>query len=252
MARWSISSCFTLDIGGKTFNWYVFNLADVAIVAGVVGLLYEFLPGGPRRKSALIPADTSPAGRERCAPRAAPRRKNLNGNSVMRDTEASVRIVQNPRGSLTLAAAARRRRARHRPCDDGRRRPAPQDDDEDDKTFEEKIIDGIMAGLGGTNMENRGIEYRERSPLVVPPKLDLPPPASAAAEATRANWPKDPDVQRAQGRRRAPARRTTRIADRSRAASLTPAELAAGKTAGPARTAQRRRSSPARPTAIRS
>jgi signal peptidase II len=27
------------------FNWYVFNLADVAIVAGVVGLLYETLVG---------------------------------------------------------------------------------------------------------------------------------------------------------------------------------------------------------------
>ncbi len=27
------------------FNWYVFNLADVAIVAGVVGLLYESLIG---------------------------------------------------------------------------------------------------------------------------------------------------------------------------------------------------------------
>jgi|SRR5665213_1681550 len=28
------------------FNWYVFNLADVAIVAGVVGLLYESVFGG--------------------------------------------------------------------------------------------------------------------------------------------------------------------------------------------------------------
>lgn len=27
------------------FNWYVFNLADVAIVAGVAGLLYESLAG---------------------------------------------------------------------------------------------------------------------------------------------------------------------------------------------------------------
>lgn len=27
------------------FNWYVFNLADVAIVAGVVGLLYESMIG---------------------------------------------------------------------------------------------------------------------------------------------------------------------------------------------------------------
>jgi signal peptidase II len=28
------------------FDWYVFNLADVAIVAGVTGLLYESLTGG--------------------------------------------------------------------------------------------------------------------------------------------------------------------------------------------------------------
>jgi signal peptidase II len=27
------------------FNWYVFNLADVAIVAGVIGLLYESMAG---------------------------------------------------------------------------------------------------------------------------------------------------------------------------------------------------------------
>lgn len=30
-----------VQIGGATYNWYVFNLADVAIVAGVVGLLYD-------------------------------------------------------------------------------------------------------------------------------------------------------------------------------------------------------------------
>ena len=32
----------------ETFNftWYVFNLADAAIVAGVIGLLYESLAGG--------------------------------------------------------------------------------------------------------------------------------------------------------------------------------------------------------------
>ena len=71
-----------------------------------------------------------------------------------------------------------------------------QDDDEDDKTFEEKVIEGIMAGIGGTNMDNRGIEYRERSPLVVPPKLDLPPPAAASNEVKAPNWPKDPDEAR--------------------------------------------------------
>jgi len=69
-------------------------------------------------------------------------------------------------------------------------------DDEDDMTFEEKIIDGIMKGIGATNMENSGIDYRERSPLVVPPKLELPPPVVAKSEANAPNWPKDPDEAR--------------------------------------------------------
>ena len=46
------------------FNWYVFNLADVAIVAGVAGLLYESLLGGQRPKSALIPGFTGSESRK--------------------------------------------------------------------------------------------------------------------------------------------------------------------------------------------
>jgi len=34
---------FHVSVGTWRFNWYVFNLADVAIVAGVIGLLYESL-----------------------------------------------------------------------------------------------------------------------------------------------------------------------------------------------------------------
>jgi signal peptidase II len=34
---------FHIDTSGWTFRWYVFNLADVGIVAGVIGLLYESL-----------------------------------------------------------------------------------------------------------------------------------------------------------------------------------------------------------------
>jgi signal peptidase II len=34
-----------------TFNWYVFNLADVAIVAGVLGLLYESMFVGDAQKA---------------------------------------------------------------------------------------------------------------------------------------------------------------------------------------------------------
>jgi signal peptidase II len=42
---------FHIQIGGKTFNWYVFNLADVAIVAGVAALLYDSFFGTPAAKA---------------------------------------------------------------------------------------------------------------------------------------------------------------------------------------------------------
>ena len=40
-----------LDTATWSFRWYVFNLADVAIVAGVVGLLYESLLSGSAAKA---------------------------------------------------------------------------------------------------------------------------------------------------------------------------------------------------------
>ncbi|MDE5441428.1 signal peptidase II [Bradyrhizobium sp. CSA207] len=42
---------FHVEIGGNTFNWYVFNLADVAIVAGVAALLYDSFLGVPAAKA---------------------------------------------------------------------------------------------------------------------------------------------------------------------------------------------------------
>ena len=42
---------FHVQIGGNTFNWYVFNLADVAIVAGVAALLYDSFWGIPAAKA---------------------------------------------------------------------------------------------------------------------------------------------------------------------------------------------------------
>jgi len=109
-----------------------------------------------------------------------------------------------------------------------------EDDEEDDKTFEEKIIEGLMAGIGGTNMENRGIEYRERSPLVVPPKLDLRPPEAVKSEIKDPNWPKDPDEQR---RKAAIAARKKENKDpREASRILNPSELNAVKTTPGART----------------
>jgi len=111
---------------------------------------------------------------------------------------------------------------------------ARAEDDEDDSTFEEKIIKHIMTGIGGTNMENTGIEYRERSPLVIPPRPDLPPPAAAAAELPVPNWPKDPEVKRRKEIKA--ARKNDNKDPREASRILTPSELAAGtKPAGSTR-----------------
>jgi hypothetical protein len=150
----------------------------------------------------------------------------------MRQTEASGWIVQNRSRAvralrlasvvlgigLVMAATAAR-----------------AEDDEDDSTFEEKIIKQIMTGIGGTNMENTGIEYRERSPLVVPPKIDLPPPA-ATVEAPAPNWPKDVEGQKRKAARA--ARKNDNKDPREASRVLTPSELAVGKTAPAKRQAE--------------
>src|SRR5260221_13274483 len=152
------------------------------------------------------------------------------GTNAMRETEASFWIVQ--KTSLTRAMSfAAIAFGIGLVMASGPVRAG--DEDEDDKTFEEKIIEGIMAGIGGTNMENKGIDYRERSPLVVPPKIDLPPPAGTSADVKAPNWPKDPDEQR---RKAAAAARKKENKDPAlQARILTPAELAVGKTAGASR-----------------
>ena len=42
---------FHLDMAGIRHSWYVFNLADVAIVAGVAALLYDSFLGVPAAKA---------------------------------------------------------------------------------------------------------------------------------------------------------------------------------------------------------
>jgi hypothetical protein len=68
-------------------------------------------------------------------------------------------------------------------------------DDEDEDTIEQKVIKNIMKGLGADVDKDR-IDYRERSPLVIPPTRDLPPPQEATQISNPA-WPKDPDKRKA-------------------------------------------------------
>jgi hypothetical protein len=54
------------------------------------------------------------------------------------------------------------------------------------------MMDNLMRGLAGRKLEDGSIEYRERSPLVVPSQIALPPPQTAKTKPPP-NWPKDPD-----------------------------------------------------------
>ena len=58
-----------------------------------------------------------------------------------------------------------------------------------------ETLNSLMGFLGLQSADKPEIEYRERAPLVVPPKMELRAPQQAGAGRT-ANWPTDPDVVR--------------------------------------------------------
>lgn len=66
--------------------------------------------------------------------------------------------------------------------------------DDDVQSSGTSVYDKFLQVIG-ISSSGGDINYGERSPLVVPPTRDLPPPAVAAAPAVP-DWPKDPDVTR--------------------------------------------------------
>lgn len=64
--------------------------------------------------------------------------------------------------------------------------------EDDDDTFEQRIIKNILGGMG-VDVGRPGIDYRERSPLVIPPTRDLPPPQASGVSARNPAWPREPD-----------------------------------------------------------
>jgi hypothetical protein len=147
----------------------------------------------------------------------------MNRKSAMRETRAIGLLVRNPteqNSSNTPARAQRFGAAAFAIAlgiglviSAGAARAG--DDDVDTRSFGERMMDNLKAPFTTTNMESKGIDYRERSPLVVPPQLDLPPPGSAATEVNAPNWPKDPDEKR----------RKAAIAARKKSVTNTPHEL---------------------------
>jgi hypothetical protein len=105
---------------------------------------------------------------------------------------------------------------------------AQDDDEDDDLSFEQKFIRNMLNGIGLAGTGN-GIDYHERSPLVIPPDRTLPPP-EAEAPKPATNWPSDPEKKiRVTKKKTTPmnARETKLWDDPGR--PLTPSELNAGR-----------------------
>jgi len=67
--------------------------------------------------------------------------------------------------------------------------------DDGQQTIFDSFVDFIKMGLGSDEDEKPLIEYRERAPLVLPPKAELPRPLPPVAQRSQA-WPLDQDVAR--------------------------------------------------------
>jgi hypothetical protein len=76
-------------------------------------------------------------------------------------------------------------------------------DDDEMELLDTKILRGILKGLGLKRGDENTIEYRERSPLVLPPGKEinqLPPPETVNVKKVP-DWPDDPDIKRAKQRK---------------------------------------------------
>ena len=95
----------------------------------------------------------------------------------------------------------------------------------------ESLLD--MVGMGEAK-ESDSIQYRERSPLVVPPKLEMPTPQPRPSPKA-AQWPQDQEVVRARKKQaESNARVNSKYIDSNGGEKLTPEEMRAMRTPGAA------------------
>jgi hypothetical protein len=93
----------------------------------------------------------------------------------------------------------------------------------------------LLGSVGIIPKERPRIDYRERAPLVLPPKMELRDPADPQGlHAANPQWPNDPDVLAAK-RREADARTPVTQTERRRVeqnATLSIEEIRSGRRAG--------------------
>ena len=146
-----VADFFSLHAFG--FYWYVFNLADVGIVAGVAGLLYELVPDESQRRRKAIVAQCV----RQVPPRGEKRTKQRLGDAMASKARLPRGVVLAIPLCLAFAAGG---------CS------------MDDVQFNGGLFD--MAGLSDSakaKLKSGDPKVAERAPLVVPPSLErLPPP----------------------------------------------------------------------------
>jgi hypothetical protein len=103
-----------------------------------------------------------------------------------------------------------------------------ENNEEDGDWIDTKIVKGILHGLGLKNTTEPGINYHERSPLVVPPTRDLPPPQASRSPLPDSAWPKDKDMTPKKVVKRKPSKPPSE-AEQEDMRQLRPDELATRK-----------------------
>ncbi|MGX1306157.1 hypothetical protein AB7M35_000877 [Amorphus suaedae] len=88
------------------------------------------------------------------------------------------------------------------------------------------LFGGILESTGMVNRPATEIDYKQRSPIALPPTNELPPPEPEGGKAIAAvDWPNDPD--KAAASEPVPSASSTLNGER-----LTPEEIQAGRVAG--------------------
>ncbi|WP_210496956.1 hypothetical protein [Microvirga antarctica] len=96
---------------------------------------------------------------------------------------------------------------------------------------EGEVMKSLLGSIGIIPKDKPPINYNERPPLVLPPKMELRAPAPPRSAESTANWPKDPDVaaaRKASADARAPAT-SSDVYRANRGGLLSPEEMRAGR-----------------------